>query len=226
MQKSLLKHIVALLFLMALTSCKDEDRGTFQKCDISTCAGKPAGEYCLFGYKWGDGNPLANSGVAATGPGIPGGILTFGYYSEGALINTHSQNDVRTLSFDLLTCDVDSQIRSALTVWSSVADIDFQATLEVESADIRFALAHIDQGGLGYPAFTDGDCSPLAGLVVLNTRRPNCTAFYNLVLHEIGHVLGLGHVGTDNIMNPDFDQSSTSLGEGDIEGIQSIYGTK
>jgi predicted Zn-dependent protease len=45
------------------------------------------------------------------------------------------------------------------------------------------------------------------------------------VLHEIGHALGLGHVSTDNVMNPGV-QHLTDLMPGDIEGIQSIYGAK
>ncbi len=223
----MLKYIIVLILTMALTSCKDGDQGTtFQKCDISTCADTPEGEYCFFGYKWGDGNPMSSSGNEAAGPETSGGTITFGFYGEGEIIHTHSQTDITTLPFGLLACEVESQIVLALNAWSSVADIDFQEINEVESADIKFALAHIEQGGVGYPPYTDDLCSLISGLVVLNTGRPTCDAVYNLILHETGHVLGLGHVDSNNIMNPNYDQNSIVLGNGDVQGIQAIYGKK
>lgn len=46
-------------------------------------------------------------------------------------------------------------------------------------------------------------------------------------LHEVGHVLGLGHVNSDNIMQIGRGKNSfVGLQEGDIEGIIAIYGPK
>jgi hypothetical protein len=170
---------------------------------------------------------FSNAGVEANGPEISGGSVTFAFYEEGKILHTHAQDNVTSLSFDRITvCSAQTQIRAALSAWSSVANIEFQEVSSVDAADIRFAIAKIEQGGVGYPTFTDDLCSNLAGLIVLNTNRSTCDAFYNLVLHEIGHTLGLGHVDSENIMNPNHDQTSTELGNGDLLGIQSIYGPK
>lgn len=49
--------------------------------------------------------------------------------------------------------------------------------------------------------------------------------FYAVAIHEIGHLLGLLHVEDDTeIMNPVIFASL--LGDGDIEGIQTIYGVR
>ncbi|MGI9394602.1 MAG: matrixin family metalloprotease, partial [Boseongicola sp.] len=48
--------------------------------------------------------------------------------------------------------------------------------------------------------------------------------FFSVALHEIGHILGLGHVNdTSEIMNPFI--STDVLGDGDISGVQFLYGS-
>lgn len=97
----------------------------------------------------------------------------------------------------------------------------------MDQANTKFAVANIEQGGIGYPAFTDDLCTTLAGLIVLDIpSRNSCEGFYNLVLHEFGHAPGLGHVDSDNIMNPARGKTFTKLERGDVEGIRSIYGMK
>lgn len=224
------KYYFVIVLIIAATSCiDDKQEHTYRKCNslLSNCGGSPNGEYCLLGYKWGGGNPFSNVGVEANGPKISGNTVTFGFYNEGEIIHTHSQNNIPTLSFNQITvCEAQTQIRVAFRAWSSVANIEFQEASSVEVADIRFAIANIKQGGVGFPAFTDDICSSVAGQVVLNTNRNTCDAFYNLAIHEIGHALGLGHVNSNNIMNPNYDQTSTELENGDVLGIQSIYGQK
>ncbi len=217
----------AFLILLSI-SCKDVGT-TFRACDdmLRKCAGNPTGAYCTFGYKWGEDNLFSNAGVDRPGPGSSGGIITYGYYDRDQLISTHSQTDVSTVPFERVTaCEPHEQIERALKAWSSVADLEF-LEVPVSQANIKFAVADITQGGIGYPSFTDDLCQILAGLVVLDIpSRNTCDGFYNLVLHEIGHSLGLGHVNSDNIMNPSRGNKFTELEKGDIDGIRSIYGEK
>ena len=84
-------------------------------------------------------------------------------------------------------------------------------------------------GGIGYPNYTDVLCSELAGNIVIdvNTNVSDCQDFFLFMLHEIGHVLGLGHVETVNVMNKTFlNLNISNLQSGDSLGIIQIYGAK
>lgn len=52
--------------------------------------------------------------------------------------------------------------------------------------------------------------------------------FYNVVLHEIGHLLGLGHSNiTDAIMRPSaYTDSRAELFQDDIDGVLYLYGSR
>ena len=145
---------------------------------------------------------------------------------SGYAFNTHSQENLISLSFNkLITCSQQS-IRDAFSEWASVAPLKFIETTNNDRANIKIVITNISQGGLGYPPFSNEPCKELAGLLVI---RPNpnstCDSYYCLALHEIGHILGLGHVLSNNVMNPDQNYYK-NLQQGDIQGIQTIYGKK
>jgi hypothetical protein len=221
--------LLVCLLLLGVSCHKETEEVSYQSCNglLSNCAGSSPGEYCTFGFKWGDDNPFSAAGPEVAGPGVSGGEISYNFAEAGEIFNTHSQVDVESVSIDRITaCYPREAIRQALAAWESVADITFKEVPASEKGQLRFIVANITQGGIGYPAFTDDLCSSIAGQVVINaTTRNTCEGFQNLVLHEIGHALGLGHVSTDNVMNPGV-QHLTDLMPGDIEGIQSIYGAK
>lgn len=79
--------------------------------------------------------------------------------------------------------------------------------------------------GLGWPTGVDGS-TITGGAAIFRTElaadasRPR-TAM-SLYLHELGHVLGLGHAGTQaNVMYP-VVSDVTSLGRGDLAGIRAF----
>lgn len=219
--------VFALLF--GVSCNRESEEKSYQSCNnlLSNCGKAGEGNFCTFGFKWGEGNPFPTAGIEMAGPGTPGGEISYSFTGAGEVFNTHSDVAVTSLPIERITiCDAKEQIRMALTTWASVADITFKEVASHERGQIRFIVANIRQGGIGYPAFTDDLCSSIAGQVVINvTTRNTCEGFQNLVLHEIGHTLGLGHVSTKNVMNPGI-QDITELMPGDIEGIQSVYGMK
>ena len=220
------RHVLPVLMLCASFSCKKENPEPAKKpvthavCNtmLSSCYKDVNGKYCTFGFKFGDSNPFSPSGLEVPGPALSVTEITFRFQSEGLTFGTHSQENVTSLTF---TESDKAEIRSIIAAWESVANISLVEKPAEEKSDITIILADIQQGGLGYPAFVEAPCNNIAGYLVLSTRSNNRN---KLALHEMGHVLGLGHVSTDNVMNP--DRSFGNLQQGDIMGIQSIYGSK
>ena len=113
-------------------------------------------------------------------------------------------------------------------MWSSVANIAFEEQPENSSSEVRFFVADIRQGGIGYPNYAEDPCTSFSGNVIIQTgiQFESCDDFRAFILHETGHMLGLGHVPSNNIMNPDFFEFEfRTLQSGDVEGIVELYGS-
>jgi hypothetical protein len=223
-----LKFVVLLLLAIACDNDDADKKETneYAVCNnILPCGNAGAVPYCTFGYKWGDGNPFSNAGENKPGPAIGPVEITYSFINAGYEFDTHSQQNLISKSFDELSTCAKDTIRLALSRWEQVAAISFIENDNDPTSDIRFFLGEISQGGVAFPAFPDKPCFDLAGQVALNfSISNNCQRVYTLAIHEIGHVLGLGHVQSDNVMNP--NKVFINLQPGDVQGIQSIYGEK
>lgn len=227
-----------MLIMALLISCRrDNDQPSpigasdrFAECNnhLSACF-SVAGDYCLFGYKWGANTTFDNTGANAIGPKESGGIVTYSFQESNGLVNTHRQVDLPGRSFDELINCAKEEIRNAINTWSVVANIQFEELNDNSDGDIRFFVADIVQSGVGYPNFDGSLCDPIKGTMVIKTdiAISSCEDFYAFALHEMGHILGLGHVNSETIMNPDFySLGIRELQEGDKKGIIEIYGKK
>ncbi len=237
-----LLSVFTILALLSLMSCGDEpDDGPnndvlnestkFSTCNsLMTDCRNGTGDYCLNGFKWGTINPVPDAGEHVTGPRESGGTISYSFQESNGLVNTHAQIDLPSLSFDLLATCAKEEMRRALSDWAAVADINFEEVPENSDSDIRFFVAEIRQSGVGFPNFPETPCDILGGTAVFQADlwTEDCDVMYLFFLHEIGHVLGLGHVGTTNIMNSDFSviESLDGLQMGDISGVQQLYGVK
>lgn len=236
-----MRIFIFFIFSISLfVACNKDDNGNdavqnesdeFSICNsmLSECF-SGSGNYCLFGFKWGQTNPLLTSGFNSVGPRESGGILTFSFQEKNGLVNTHSQINLPSKSFNNLPSCAKTEIRNALTNWSLAADIEFEELPENSETDIKFFIADIRQSGIGYPNYPESPCSSLAGHVIIQSdlRITDCNALNIFLTHEIGHVLGLGHVNTNNIMNSDYSifKNLNGLQSGDIQGITELYGEK
>ena len=213
---------IVFILLIAFACDKEVEKETLasmQPCNtlLGSCLGNN-NTYCTFGYKIGNGNPFSPSGDERPGPGEPVTQITFKFQDAGFVFNTHSQNDVVSEAF---TEDQKVKIRDLIRKWSAVADFEFMEKYSNEDADVRIIYAAIKQNGVGYPSYPEHPCNEIAGNLVLSTKISEPE---KIALHEMGHVLGLGHVSSDNVMNP--QKTHQELQAGDIQGIQSIYGIK
>jgi hypothetical protein len=224
-------RMIFICCLLAFTfSCDDEETGSYPLL-LSCTSLLGCGAYgdnvpfCTWGYKFGDSNPYSPSGPNISGPKSKAALISYKFLDDGVVFKTFYQNTAVSMVID---DGYRSEIRKVISEWSSVADISFNEKSGNESTDITIASAFIPLGtgkgggvgGLGTPAFVSEPCKQIAGLLVLSPKFPSART----ILHEMGHVLGLGHVSSQNIMNP--SPTVDHLQPGDIAGIQSIYGSK
>jgi hypothetical protein len=213
------------LFLLALSCNEDREQGTLPElsvCDTilaSSCRTPQNVPYCTFGYKFGDNNPYKPSGPNIAGPKSGATLISFRFMDPGIVFKTHSQNAAVSLEFSE---EDKSIIRDVIREWASAANIDFIEKSSNQATNITIISAFIYVSGLGYTAFNELPCKQIAGYLILNSHESSVNS--GLILHEMGHVLGLGHVLSNNVMksNSNYDH----LQSGDIAGIQSIYGSK
>jgi Matrixin len=218
-------RFIPIVLILLFISCKKEETKVYSVCNnFLTCNGSDTDEYCTFGYKWGSGNPFSNAGANKPGPSIGPVELTYTFVDAGYVFSTHSQENLTSRSYSNLPACSKDTIRHALFRWQAITAITFTEQNDPAS-NIRIIMGDITQGGVSFPPFPDKPCSDLAGQVAINFN-PNrsCENLYFIALHEIGHALGLGHVQSNNVMNP--NKVYSNLQAGDIKGIQSIYGLK
>jgi len=144
-----------------------------------------------------------------------------------------------TLTTKVPAAQVESEIERAMTQWTAVTNVKFQADTnpgDLYTVAIEFGttvngdpnpftslstLAHTY-----YPAPPNPE--PIAGDMHFNPAESwhigSTTDVYTVALHELGHSLGLGH--TDNpadVMYP-YYHFGTPLSTNDVAGVQSMYG--
>ena len=175
--------------------------------------------YVLHGAKWGDSGSL----------GTTGGTVTWNFAGMGAYyIGQSAYRDLVEQAFDR---------------WEEVANIDFVQVSDDQNANID---VYWDDGTQASQLGTAGGTIGVASWSIRSGGRiPSAevffdladfdenggldaaldSVFYQVALHEIGHAIGLGHVNdSSQIMNGVVRKSTPDLGEGDIAGIQALYG--
>ncbi|MFD1157618.1 matrixin family metalloprotease [Roseovarius aestuarii] len=178
----------------------------------------------IFGTKWGSSTL-----------GTPGGTVTWSIAGAGLDISRFGINTLQSVSGNsFLNYNFVNVIADAFAEWSTYGDIEFQQVADGGGAagvgldaDIRIFFGAIPGSTAGYAFYPSSHGSAIAGDILLDTLtvfNTNQTLFRSIVLHEVGHALGLGHVDDNSILTPTI--SETTLQPDDIAGIQAIYGVQ
>jgi hypothetical protein len=134
--------------------------------------------------------------------------------------------------------DVTSALQQVMQEWSSHAQISYSPTTVPESArsiDVSFPSG--DHGD-GYPFSVDGavlahtfypppNPEPIAGDMHVNYDEAwslsGSLQLYPVMLHEMGHALGLGHTDDPSAVMYPYYQGLEHLSSLDIQALQTLY---
>lgn len=183
------------------------------------------------------------SGYVLEGPKWSSTTITWSFAATN-----YAQDTSDTYSSYITQTAYQSVIEQALAKWASVSGVTFvqvaDGTTASTAADIRFGFGDLPistTGEIGETTYYYSGTTMLPDVViqledpadkalVTNTSSGltysgTTSTLYQVVLHEIGHALGLGHtLDTNAIMNATATASNRDLDSTDISGIQALYG--
>ena len=197
-----------------------------------------SGDYYLSAAAFGTGTgtyqlSISESGSAAPGPAAVGSLdqladyLTEGYWQDRGGSGQRSFNtsidNIITVDIDALTAEGKQLARWAFEAWEMVIDVDFQ---EVSfGADINF---DDNQSGAFAQSSSSGSRILNASVNVSQTDwvdRFGATIdsqAFSTYLHEIGHAIGLGHLGNYN-GNAQYGRDETFANDSWQVSVQSYF---
>ncbi|RIK82505.1 MAG: hypothetical protein DCC68_06330 [Planctomycetota bacterium] len=180
--------------------------------------------YGLTGYQW------TNTTVSAS-------FLPDGTSSEG-----YSSNLFTLLDAVAPRATWQREFARALQTWANVSNLNFHFVADNGAAsgasgsaqgDSRFGDIRLGAHDIGGPlayAYYPSSYSTLGGDITMASEKVfsvgSSRDIYSVLLHEVGHAIGLGHSDSGTVMYAYITGVYSGLTADDIAGVQSIYGAR
>lgn len=140
---------------------------------------------------------------------------------------------VETVAGALNRTAIETAYISATQEWMKVCGVKFEPTVNPKTALLSIHFSGIDGKGrcLAWSDLPDGAGSPRIqrfdseeNWVVADKPKAGEIDFIRVATHELGHVLGIGHIGAGNLLQPLYDLAIRAPRAGDVVEAQARYG--
>jgi len=197
--------------------------------------------FSTFGSLAWDVGPNTTRSIGSVGPGgATWSIIGVGI-SDATGLDAHSDTSTTSLAALNPNLIISNIINDAFDLWASVSGftnlgqvadsgLGFGANESGSGSfgDIRIGAVNFDgAGGVLAHAFSIDSSASINGDIHIDNEENWVGSFdlATILLHEIGHSLGLGHSNVvGSVLEPFYAGPRFRLSDDDIAGIQSIYG--
>ncbi|XP_077283645.1 stromelysin-2-like [Arctopsyche grandis] len=125
-------------------------------------------------------------------------------------------------SFYLKKKIIDDEVLKAFNFWGQHMNIIFSAVQHGADIEIRFVKTHPSFGALSNRVFGTTSYPGILGKIYVKDDWKTLENLYHVLVHQIGHVLGLEHENSSSIMFPIHNSEQSNIIKADDSALETI----